>query len=291
MNIQDYRRGKKVLVVTALNNTFLSILKIVVGYVTLSEALIADGIHSFSDLSTDIVVLVGLKYASLPPDKNHPYGHSKIEEMASLLVGLLLLLAASAILYRGGRNIYLHKITSPSTLTIICAAISLIVKEILFRYTIHWAKIINSNSLALNAWHHRTDALSSLAVILSVGAGFINTKFYIFDLFTAVIIGVFIAKVGVEAIWASGCRLIDTSPPSHIQDKIETAISLISQVQDSHKLKMRYFGDQILVDVHILVAGDLTVREGHKIASKVKYVIKEKVAVISDVLVHLEPID
>lgn len=284
-----YNKARKVVIWALIGNLFLVFIKILIGFIGQSSALVADGMHSLSDFGTDIILLIGLKCAAIPADDNHPYGHSKIEDIASLCMGVVLLTVGLSIGYYAGIKLCMQKIIIPSSLTLSCAFISILIKECMYQYSMRMSKKLHSDALAINAWHQRTDALSSVAVLIGVSLSFIHPSMQLLDPLIALFIALLISHIGLKALWNTFSKLIDTSPPVEYKKKIAHSITSIDGVMGFHELKTRYFGNQILVDVHIQVDGSISVRQGHSIAGKVKYKVKKDINKIKDVLIHIEP--
>lgn len=270
-------------------NIFLTIFKIWVGLAVRSQALVADGIHSFSDLFSDVVVIFGLKWGRKGPDEDHPYGHARIESVAGMLMGLILVAAAIGIIYNALSSIYQHRQATPSLWAIAAASISIIVKEALYWHTIKIGRRIRSLVIIGNAWHHRTDALSSVAVLIGVGAVYINPDWHIADSLAAIIVSILIFKVGSGLIWTTVKEVIDTAPDKDILRQLTDYAESVDGVRQAHDIKARYSGSQILVEIDIVVDPDLSVREGHEIAKQVERKLLDNVDDVSQVIIHVDP--
>ena len=270
-------------------NIFLTIFKIWVGMAVKSQALVADGIHSLSDLFSDFVVLFGLKWGRKGPDEDHPYGHARIESVAGMLMGLILVAAAIGIIYNALFSIYEHRQANPSLWAIAAAFVSIVIKEVLYWHTIKVGRRIRSLVIVGNAWHHRTDALSSVAVLIGVGAVYINPDWHIADSLAAIVVSVLIFKVGGELIWTTVKEVIDTAPDKDVLRQLSDYAETIDGVRQTHDIKARYSGSQILVEIHVVVDPNLTVRDGHGIAKQVKRKLLNNVEDVSDVIVHVDP--
>lgn len=270
-------------------NIFLTVFKIWIGLAFRSHALVADGIHSLSDLFSDFVVIFGLKWGRKGPDEDHPYGHARIESVAGMLMGLILVAAATGIIYNALSSIYQHHQATPSLWAIAAAFISIVIKEVLYWYTIRVGRRIRSLVIVGNAWHHRTDALSSVAVLIGVGAVYINPEWHIADSLAAVIVSILIFKVGGELIWTAVKEVIDTAPDKDVLRQLSDYAETVDGVRQTHDIKARYSGSQILVEIHIVVDPDISVREGHGIAKQVKRKLLDNVEDVSDVIIHVDP--
>ena len=270
-------------------NIFISILKFVLGFLGNSQAVVADAAHSFSDTSTDLVILLGVKYWTAPPDDNHPYGHQKIESFITILIGLMLLSAAIGIGYHAIASINDNHADQLKLFTIIGPILSIIFKEILFRKTYKVGVKTNSSAVKANAWHHRTDALSSIPVLIAVVASLINPKLIILDHIGAIVVAAFIIKLAVEIIYKNISELVDTGITEKEYQQISDVISEIKFVKGFHKVRSRKLGSSIYLDLHLEVDGDLSVTRGHDITEDVQKALISSNPKIIDVMVHLEP--
>ncbi len=286
--ILDERRrvGKQVVLVGVILNSLLSIGKIVVGFLGQSVALMADGFHSASDLISDAAVFLGIHISTSEADENHPYGHGKFESITVLFVGGLLITTAIGLIYNATERFHTVSPIIPKSMTIWAAAISIIVKELLYQYSHRMGTKIKSPSLIANAWHNRSDAFSSAAAL--VGILMARLGFPILDPLTAIgvafIIGGTGAKIGLDALK----KLTDAAVSPETLEKIEKAIALTPEVQSFHMVKARYLGPEILTDVHIQVSPFISVSEGHQIAEMTRNNIRSKVPEVMDVLVHID---
>ncbi|MBU1161030.1 MAG: cation diffusion facilitator family transporter, partial [Proteobacteria bacterium] len=213
--------GRKVTLVGVLVNTFLILFKLVTGIFGSSQALIADAVHSFSDLFTDVVVLIGLKISSKPPDKTHHFGHARIETLASTIVGMALIVTALYIGIEASLTIYHHTEYHPTTLALFGAGVSIVFKEALYHYTIRTGRRIKSQLIMANAWHHRSDAFSSVAVLIGVTGTLINPSWHILDAFAALLVSFFVVKVGLDILRDALREFTDTAPQPEIIGKIK----------------------------------------------------------------------
>jgi len=270
-------------------NVLISIIKFVLGFFGNSQAVVADAAHSFSDTSTDLVILLGVKYWTAPPDRNHPFGHQKIESFVTIIIGLILLAAAGGIGYHAIATITEKQIHSIKMFTILGPVISIILKEMLFRKTYKVGIKTNSSAVKANAWHHRTDALSSVPVLIAVAATLIDPRLIILDHIGAVIVAAFIAKVAFEIIFNNINELVDTGITDDEYQHISEVISRIECVKGFHKMRSRKLGSSIYLDLHLEVDGNLSVSEGHDITEDVQKALISSNPKIIDVMVHLEP--
>ncbi len=290
MHQDRYQVTKRTSFVNATVNCLLAIFKVVVGYLGHSNALIADGLHSFSDLISDALILIAAKTGIKHPDSGHPYGHQRIETIAAIVVALIFLGVGISIIY----DTILHLISKeplqvPSIAVIIVAIISIFANEWLYRYTLKKGKSVHSNLLIANAWHNRSDVFVSLIVLISVIFSWLGLKH--FDAIGAGIIALFIVKMGVKMIWNSINELIDAGVDEHTLKKIKTYIEKTAGVKSIHQLRTRLHGGNVFVDVHILVHPKISVSEGHFISEQVHLGLVNTFSKISDVTVHIDPED
>lgn len=278
--------GVKVSRNTIIGNLVLGIGKIICGIIASSTAVIADGMHSMSDVFTTIGVIVGLKLSSKEADAGHPYGHEKIENISSLFLSIMLFLVAVGIGYSGVKNIIINNYTIPGVLAIFASVVSILAKEWMYFYTIKYAKKYNSQSLKADAWHHRSDSLSSIGALIGIiGA---RMGYPILDPLVAVIICIIIIKVSYEICRQSIVQLIDTSASDETVKDIYDKILSINGVIKVDCLKTRQHSSRLYVDVDISVNPDVTVKEGHDIAAKVHSEI-EKNTDVKHCMVHVNP--
>jgi len=281
--------GKKVTLVGVLVNTFLILLKLVAGIFGSSQALIADAVHSFSDLFTDVVVLIGLKISSKPPDKTHHFGHARIETLASTIVGMALIVTALYIGIEASLTIYHHTEYHPTTLALFGAGVSIVFKEALYHYTIRTGRRIKSQLIMANAWHHRSDAFSSVAVLIGVTGTLINPSWHILDAFAALLVSFFVVKVGLDILRDALREFTDMAPQPEIIGKIKQCALSVNGVVDTHDLRVRTSGGFYQMEIHIVVDGQLTVSEGHKIAKTVEGCLFEDVGNFDRIIIHVDP--
>jgi cation diffusion facilitator family transporter len=281
--------GSRVTLVGVLVNTFLILLKLVAGIFGNSQALIADAVHSFSDLFTDVVVLIGLKISNKPPDKTHHFGHARIETLSSTIVGMALIGTALYIGIEASLTIYRHTEYHPTVLALFGAGVSIVLKEILYHYTIRTGRRIKSQLIVANAWHHRSDALSSVAVFIGVAGTQINPSWHILDSFAALLVSFFIIKVGLDILRDALREFTDTAPNPEIVGKIQQCALSVNGVVGTHDLRVRTSGGLYQMEIHIVVDGGLTVSEGHKIAKAVEGCLVEDVGNFGSITIHMDP--
>lgn len=283
------KAGTSVTLIGVLANAVLIVFKVVGGLVGQSQALIADAAHSVSDLFSDAVVLVGLRTGRQEADDTHPFGHGRFETLSSGVVGILLMGAALYLGVEAGSSIYHGTESHPTWLALAAAGVSILVKESLYRYTMHVGRKIKSPVIVANAWHHRSDALSSVAVFIGVGGAQIKPAWHILDAYAALVVSLLVLKVGIEVLWHSIQELTDTAPPSEVLDKMGECIKGVEGVLGHHDLKVRSSGGRFQMEAHIVVEGSLTVIEGHRIAKEVEFCLIEEIEDLNQVIIHVDP--
>ncbi|MBN1297583.1 cation transporter [bacterium] len=270
-------------------NVGLSIVKITVGVWGSSQALLADGVHSVTDLISDVMIIIGVRFWSEPPDERHPHGHRRIETAVALGIGTLLVLTAGGLMVHAIRSLF-QRLPPPEWIALAAAAASLLIKETLYRYTARYAASCQSDALAANAWHHRSDAFSSIPVLIAVAGIRIQPAWSFLDPLAAMAVSVFIFRSALRIVTPSAGKLIDTGAPEDVIRAIREAAFSIPHVRDVHKIRTRYIGDvDLAVDLHIEVDAHMTVLEGHEVSTRVKEVLMQTRSDIIDVVVHLEP--
>ncbi len=285
-----YAETRRVTLVGAVINVILSLLKVLFGIIGQSAALVADGIHSFSDLISDGVVLYAAKLGSEHADERHPYGHARIETVATVAVGVLLMLVAAGIAWDAiARMVDPTRLLHPTLLALGTAVVSVVAKEALFHYTMRVARQQRSNLLRANAWHHRTDAISSVVVIVGIGGAMAGFDYL--DAVAAVIVGLMIAKAGWDLAAESIHELVDTALEPERLEAIRNAILEVEGVGALHMLRTRRMGSEALVDVHIMVDPTISVSEGHQLSEKVRWHLIHTIDEVADVTVHIDPED
>ena len=280
---------KNVTVVGIIVNLFLSITKLVIGYLGNSQALIADGVHSFSDLATDLSIIFGVKYWLAPADEEHQYGHRKIELLVTIFIAIALAFVGISIFAKAILALKQNNIQSPSLVAFVGAMLSIISKEWLYRYTVKKANMLKSPAVKANAWHHRSDAISSLPVAIVIIIAAIFPKLIWLDAIGAIVVSVFIIYPAYTIFKKSILSILDESVDSETLSKIEQIALQTKDVKEVHDIRTRKAGETFFVDMHILVDGNISVQEGHDISEEVKLNLMRSNEDILDVLVHLEP--
>lgn len=282
-----YRASRRVTLVSVVINIALTVAQVTIGIVGHSQALIADGMHTLSDLVTDVMVLFALKHGSKAADEEHPYGHGRIETAMTMALGALLLIVGLGIAAGAGmRFLDSDPFVIPSAITLAMAIATLVAKEGLYRYLMRTAERFDSDLLRANAWHSRSDAVSSLVVVIGIGGALIGYGYM--DAIAAIIVSIMVAKVGAELAWRALRELIDTGLSADELGAIRRSIQSVSGVKALHMLRTRRVGGQALVDVHILVDPRLSVSEGHHISEAVRARLIHDIAPVTDVMVHID---
>ena len=290
-NLQSGSLGIKITWLGALVNFVLIAIKFAAGILGRSQALIADAVHSISDFFTDVVVLIGLRAGRKAPDSDHHFGHARIETTAAAVIGLALILVAALLGHRAVTEILAGKERHPTWLALCGAGLSIVVKELLYQYTLRVGKKIKSPVVIANAWHHRSDAWSSVAVFLGVLGAIIVPDWYVLDSYAAILVSVFIMKVGISIFWGAMKEMTDTAPAPEVIENIVSCVRKVSGVLQEHDLKVRTSGGSYHIQVHVRVDQNLTVLEGHRIAREVQKCLRQDVDNTSEVIVHVDPAD
>lgn len=281
--------GVRIIAIGALANLVLAALKIAGGIFGRSTAMLADGIHSLSDLLTDGVVLFTHKIGQLPADENHPYGHGRAETIGATLVGAVIIIAGFGLAYESWKIISSGAFRTPLVSAAVAAVFSIIINEVLFRYTRTVGEEINSPSIVANAWHHRSDAISSVAALVGIGGAMAG--YPIMDPIAAILVSIMILKVGYDISFRGLSDLMDTALNEAETRRIETMINNLPGVIQTHNLRTRRIGGGVFMDVHILVDHEASVTEGHHIAENVRRELIRAMDNVQDVLVHVDTED
>jgi len=279
--------AKRVSIITVIWNTILSVVKIVVGFFGHSSAIVADGIHSMSDVFTTIIAYVGVNLSAKKADDDHQYGHEKFEPIMSKILATVLIVTALMIGYNGIKSMFSGNLETPSQLNLLAAGLSIVVKEWMYRYTKKAADKINSSALKADAWHHRTDAFSSIGSLIGVAGALLGFKF--FDPLAAVVIALIIIKVGVEIYLKSIDEVMDKSADEETIQKIRQAVQSVEGVIAIDMLLTRQHASVIYVDLEIGVDGDLTLWKAHAIAEKAHLIVEDEVPLVKHCMVHVNP--
>ena len=270
-------------------NLFLSVAQLIIGWVGHSQALIADSIHTLSDLTADFLVLAVTRAANKGADEDHPYGHTRYETLATTGLAILLIVVGVGIGISAVDRLMHPTGVIPSIITLWAALITTLAKEGLYHYTVHVARNIKSRMLEASAWHHRSDAISSVIVVIGIGGALMGIP--MFDALAAFVVGIMIIRIGWTLGYRSVQELSDTGLEPERLQAIRDTIQNIDGVKELHMLRTRTMGHQVLVDVHILVDAQLSVSEGHQISEVVEHSLIDGFDDINDVTVHIDPED
>ena len=290
----ENKKIKNMTIIGFITNAVLSVFKIIAGIIGRSGAMIADGIHSISDFLTDIIVLFGLKYTEMPADKDHNYGHNKFATVSIAFISFFLIVAGYEIIKNAIQNIILFSkgnlSAAPKPIALYAAGISIIVKEFLYRYTMYYAKKYDNPMVKANAWHHRSDALSSVAALLGIGAAVIfGGKWTILDPVASIVVSIFIFIVAIQILKPAIDELTERSVPDEIKQKIINLIDADENVLGNHNLRTRNLGKRIVVEAHIFVDKDLSVTESHDITKRIEDTLKAEINENMVITIHIEP--
>ena len=277
-------------------NVVLLLFKFVAGIVGHSAAMVADAVHSLSDFVTDVIVLVFVHISSKPKDKSHDYGHGKYETLAMTLIGVALLIVAIGIIYHGAIEIVAwmkgEQLEAPGTLALWAALLSVLLKEGVYQYSMVKARQLNSQVVEANAWHHRSDALSSVGTAIGIGGAiFLGQRWTVLDPIpiASLVVGAFIVKVAVELLHRGIDDLMEHSLPRNIEEEMLEIVEEVPGVVYPHDLRTRKIGNHYAIELHILMDGDITLREAHNKASEVEDLLRARYGEHTHVAVHVEP--
>ena len=284
----------KVTLIGGVVNVVLLLFKFIAGILGHSAAMVADAVHSLSDFVTDIVVLVFIRISGKPKDKSHDYGHGKYETLALTIIGLALLAVAIGIIYSGTTKIISwangEDLGAPGILALWAALLSIVLKEGVYRYSMVKARELNSQAVEANAWHHRSDALSSVGTAVGIGGAiFMGQRWTVLDPIASVIVGAFIVKVSVELLRKGIGDLMEQSLPDAVEEEILHLVASLPGDVKPHDLRTRRIGNHYAIELHILMDGDLSLREAHDKASEVEDLLRDHYGKETHVAVHVEP--
>jgi cation diffusion facilitator family transporter len=278
-------------IVCLLLNCLLAGIKITCGLVGNSHSVVADGVHTLTDTLTDIALITGTLFWGRPPDRCHPYGHRRIETLTTGVIGAVLFAAALGIAWDALECLLAGPQAPPGLIALAAALLSILVKESMYRWSSSAGRRLKSNALKANAWHQRSDALSSIPVAVAVAANVMAPSLWFIDSFAALLVSMMIIK----AAWKVACpalkELMDAGADGRIIDHISGLALQVDGVRQVHAIRTRYVAGNMLVDLHVLVDPDLSVRDGHAIAQEVKHMLLEADTDIIDVLIHIEPVE
>ena len=284
----------KVTLVGGVVNVVLLLFKFVAGILGHSAAMVADAVHSLSDFLTDIIVLVFVRISGKPKDKSHDYGHGKYETLAMTLIGVALLAVAIGIFYSGITKVISWAngeiLEAPGMLALWAALLSIVLKEGVYRYSMIKARKLNSQAVEANAWHHRSDALSSAGTAVGIGGAiFLGQRWTVLDPIASVIVGIFIVKVSIELLRKGIGDLMEQSLPDAVEEEILNLVASLPGDVKPHDLRTRRIGNHYAIELHILMDGDVSLREAHDKASEVEDLLRNRYGEETHVAVHVEP--
>ena len=293
----DRRRQSQIYKVTLIGgvvNVILLLFKFVAGFLGHSAAMMADAVHSLSDFLTDIIVILFVRISGKPKDKGHDYGHGKYETLAMTLIGMALLMVAIGILYTGVIKIagWLNgeQLKAPGTLALWAALLSIALKEAVYQYSMVKARQLNSPAVEANAWHHRSDALSSIGTAIGIGGAiFLGQRWTVLDPIASVIVGIFIVHVSIGLLRNGIGDLMEQSLPDEVEDEILQLASTVEGIAEPHDLRTRRIGNHYAIEMHILMDGQIPLKEAHDKASEVEDVLMQHYGPETHVVVHVEP--
>lgn len=291
-------REKEIFRVTwtgSIVNFALLVFKFVAGIVGHSAAMVADAVHSLSDFVTDIIVVAFVRISGKPEDEGHDYGHGKYETLATAIIGLILFFVGIGIMFNGAKSVFDtikgKPLAAPSILALTVAALSILLKELLYRYTIHKAKGLNSQAMIANAWHHRSDAFSSIGTFIGIGGAIcLGEQWRILDPLAAIVVSIFIMRVAVQLLKPCVDELLERSLPAETENIILEIIRSFPEVSEPHHLRTRRIGNHLAIEVHIRMNGNTPLAEAHSLASEVEKQLKYEFGKDTHIGIHMEPL-
>lgn len=281
--------------VGSVGNVALLTFKFIAGILGHSSAMMADAVHSLSDFVTDVVVLVFVKISAMPQDDSHDYGHGKFETVASFLIGLALIAAAVGIVFSGGEKLLAwmggEQLPAPGWLALWAALLSIVVKEALYQYTAMRGRQLDSQVMLANAWHHRSDALSSIGAAIGIGGAILlEQRWTVLDPIASIVVGLMLVKVAVELLKASIGELTECSLPKEIESEIEEIVTSFPDVCEPHNLRTRRIGNRIAIEMHVRMNGNTSLSEAHQRATDIERMLKERFGHKTHITIHMEPV-
>ena len=291
-------REKQIYRVTLIGtavNAVLIVLKFIAGIFGRSSAMVADAVHSLTDFVTDIIVLIFVKIAGKPQDRGHDYGHGKFETFATMIIGLILAVAGVGVLWSGVCKIIdcLHglELPAPTWLALAVAVVSIVSKEWLYRYSVRRGRELQSNAVVANAWHHRSDAISSLGTFVGIaGAMFLGSRWRILDPAAAVVVSFFIIKAGYDIMRPSVAELLESSLPEEEEKAISDTVLSVDGIEAMHHLRTRRIGNVIAIELHAKMDGSITLENAHTIATEAERQLKDRYGDSTLITIHMEPL-
>lgn len=284
----------RVTIIGSIGNLILVIFKFIAGIVGRSDAMIADAVHSLSDLATDIIVIFFVHISAKPQDKDHDFGHGKYETLATAVIGLILFAVGLGVLWKGAAEVWQWyngvEIESPGLLALIAALVSIAVKEIIYRYTVRRGRQLDSQAVIANAWHHRSDALSSIGTTIGIGGAILlGSKWSVLDPLAAIVVSIFIMRTAYRLIKPCIEELTEKSLPDDIEKEIQDVLIEVMTDCHPHNMRTRRIGNKKAVDVHVHMDGDLTVRQSHEVTKIMEERIRALLGPDTFIYIHVEP--
>lgn len=285
----------RVTLVGSVVNLLLLVFKFVAGILGHSAAMLADAVHSLSDFVTDIIVIIFVRISSKPEDEGHDYGHGKYETLATAIIGLVLLFVGFGILWNGATSIWDFwqggELKEPGMLALWAALVSILFKELLYQYTVLKGRRLNSQAVVANAWHHRSDALSSIGTAVGIGGAILlGERWLILDPLAAVVVSLFIMKVAIQLLVPCVEELLEKSLPAEVEEKIKQEILSFPGVTLPHHLRTRRIGSSYAIEVHIRMDGQITLEEAHRTATAIENRLKSEFGSRTYINIHVEPV-
>lgn len=296
--METKEREKKIYRVTLMGsvvNVILLVFKFIAGILGGSAAMIADAVHSLSDFLTDIIVIAFVRISSKPEDEDHDYGHGKYETLATSIIGLALLMMGLYIFYNGARQIWdvMHgaEIEQPGLVALIAAIVSILLKEWTYRFTVSVGKKVESQAVIANAWHHRSDALSSIGTAIGIGGAILLGKGWaVLDPVAALVVSVFIVKTALGLLSTSSGELLEKSLPKEVEKKIVDIVESEPEVSEVHHLCTRRIGSNIAIEMHIRMPGEISLKDSHTRASDIERKLRQHFGEHTHINLHVEPL-
>ena len=285
----------KVTIVGSVVNFLLLVFKFVAGILGNSAAMVADAVHSFSDFVTDVIVVVFVRISGKPEDKCHAYGHGKFETLATAVIGIILFFVGLGMFYSAATTIVNvvegKTLEAPGMLALVAAVLSVLLKELLYRYTVYKGKNLDSQVVIANAWHHRSDAFSSIGTLVGIsGAVFLGKSWRILDPIAAVVVSFFVIKVAIQLLKPCLDELLEKSLPAEVENKIIDIILSFPNVSSPHHLRTRRIGNLMAIEVHIRMDGETSLNESHDTATQIEQRLRQEFGDKTHIGIHMEPV-
>lgn len=281
---------RKLSLVGIIGNVFLSAFKFIAGIMGNSSAMVSDAVHSLSDVFATFIAFLGVRFGRREADASHPYGHERIESLAAIVLGLILLVTGVGIGWVGLEKILAGNYESlpvPGMIALVAAIVSIAVKEGMFWYTRHWARVIRSSAFEADAWHHRSDAMSSIGALVGVGGSMLG--YPVLDPIASVVICLFILKQGISIIYDALKKMLDTSCGEQFEKEVRQLVDAENQVERIDMLRTRMFGDKVYIDMEIAIDGSMQLTDAHAIAERVHDDIEHAFPKVKHVMIHVNP--